>query len=294
MGGLDFVAQSIGVSNAGPAPVSKEIVRNDGKRLNFLDWGGDGPPVVFLHGGALSAHTWTMTAMLLRERYRCIAVDLRGHGDSEWADSYHIEDHVDDIHCLIAQLDLQTPHIVGMSLGGVVSAYTCLQAKAFTPKSLTLVDVAPGVSFKASAQLRDFIGADVVKRGAPALVKAARRVGARNTDAQLHYRYATLVRQDENGNWRWKHDDREPFDFDHVLSKLTELNDHAVNLTIPCLIVRGGLSKILNNDAATDFAEKCPNGEWCVVPNAGHSVQEDNPVMLAETLIGFWARRISN
>lgn len=294
MGGLDFVAQSVGVSKAGPAPVSKKIIRNDGNRLHFLDWGGDGPPIVFLHGGALSAHTWTMTAMLLRDRYRCIAVDLRGHGDSDWADRYHIEDYADDVHSLVMQLDLQTPHIVGMSLGGVVAAYTCLQAKTFSLKSLTLVDVAPGVSFKASAQLRDFIGADVVKQGAPALVEAARRVGARNTDAQLYYRYATLVRQDEHGNWRWKHDDRKPFDFDHVLNSLTALNDHAASLTIPCLVVRGGLSKILSDKAAADFAEKCPYGEWRIVPNAGHSVQEDNPVMLAETLEDFWERSISN
>src|SRR5439155_380644 len=58
-----------------------------GMRLHYLDWGGkDSPPMVFLHGGALTAHTWDLVCLALRGDYHCIALDQRGHGDSGWAE----------------------------------------------------------------------------------------------------------------------------------------------------------------------------------------------------------------
>src|ERR1700730_12490940 len=53
-------------------------------RFHYLDCGGDGHPIVFLHGGGLNAHTWDVVALMLHERYRCVALDQRGHGDSDW------------------------------------------------------------------------------------------------------------------------------------------------------------------------------------------------------------------
>src|ERR1044072_540402 len=57
----------------------------NGIGVHYLDWGGETlPPVVLLHGGGLTAHTWDMAAVLLRDRYRLIAPDARGHGDTQW------------------------------------------------------------------------------------------------------------------------------------------------------------------------------------------------------------------
>ena len=54
-------------------------------RFHYLDWGGSGHPLLFLHGGGINAHTWDVLTLMLRDRYRCIALDQRGHGDSEWS-----------------------------------------------------------------------------------------------------------------------------------------------------------------------------------------------------------------
>ena len=68
-------------------------------RFHYLDWGGSGVPILFLHGGGINAHTWDCAAVMLRERYRCIALDQRGHGDSEWSPvvDYRTAAHVGDI-----------------------------------------------------------------------------------------------------------------------------------------------------------------------------------------------------
>src|SRR5215472_17225117 len=52
-------------------------------RFHYLDWGGGGPPLLFLHGGGLNAHTWDAVCVMLRDFFRCVALDQRGHGDSE-------------------------------------------------------------------------------------------------------------------------------------------------------------------------------------------------------------------
>src|SRR5438552_15884787 len=72
-------------------------------RFRYLDWGGRGTPVLFLHGGGLTAHTWDLVCLALRSEYRCLALDLRGHGDSEWSPEmdYGLEAHRDDVDALI-------------------------------------------------------------------------------------------------------------------------------------------------------------------------------------------------
>src|SRR5712664_3658288 len=92
-------------------------------RLHYLEWGGSGAPILFLHGGGLTAHTWDCVAAMLRDRYRCVSLDQRGHGDSEWSPviDYRVASHVGDIEGLIDLLKLDRPILVGQSMGGLNS-----------------------------------------------------------------------------------------------------------------------------------------------------------------------------
>src|SRR4051812_48449512 len=82
-------------------PASRDVVV-DGVRLHVLDWEAPGHPVVFLHGGGLTAHTWDLVCLALRGDGHCVALDLRGHGDSEWSPAmrYRPEDHAHDLQRL--------------------------------------------------------------------------------------------------------------------------------------------------------------------------------------------------
>jgi pimeloyl-ACP methyl ester carboxylesterase len=288
MGGFGLVTSTLDLPDPGPAPVDLFVERRDGKRIHALDWQGDGPCVVFLHGGALSAHTWDLLCSLLRNRYRCVAMDLRGHGDSDWSDDYTIPTHVDDASCLLDHLGWRRFHLVGMSLGGVVAAHTSVREGAGKVASLTLVDVAPGVLFEKTERLRVFIGSEIIRGGVRDLILYARSLGARGTDEQLFHRYAHLVRQTSDGDWRWKYDDRKQVDFDHVLGHLNALNQICQSFAWPCLVARGGKSRILPEAAAASFVSLCPNGSMRTIADAGHTVQEDNPRGLAEALEQFW------
>ena len=110
-------------------PASHRFAARDGLMLHYLDWPGAGDAIVFLHGGALTAHTWDLVCLDLGDQFRCIALDLRGHGLSDWTDDYKIESHVGDLAALTRHVGLQSFHVVGMSLGGNVAARCARSAR---------------------------------------------------------------------------------------------------------------------------------------------------------------------
>src|ERR1700687_4775737 len=115
---LERLPRAYGVPyRAGDPPLPKTLRTPEGLALSYLDWGGGGDGALFLHGGALTAHTWDLVCLALRDKVRCVAMDLRGHGLSAWSDEYSIDAHVSDVAAAIAHLGLQKLHIVGMSLG---------------------------------------------------------------------------------------------------------------------------------------------------------------------------------
>ena len=94
------------------------------QRFHFLEWGDPGAaPLVLLHGGNQSAHSWDLVSLHLAGRYRVLALDQRGHGDSEWARdaAYGIGEMAEDAIAFIAQLGLERPIVMGHSMGGRVT-----------------------------------------------------------------------------------------------------------------------------------------------------------------------------
>ena len=94
------------------------------QRFHFLEWGEpDAPPIVLLHGGNQTAHSWDLVSLHLAGRYRVLALDQRGHGDSEWARDadYSVRAMADDALAFIDQQALDSPLVIGHSMGGMVT-----------------------------------------------------------------------------------------------------------------------------------------------------------------------------
>jgi esterase len=131
----------------------------DGMRLHHLDWGNpEGPPLLFLHGGRLTAHTWDLVCLALRADYNCIAVDQHGHGDSEWSPTldYGPDAHARNIHGLIEQLHLKKPVLIGQSLGGL-NALTYATQAANRLAGVVVVDVGPDVESEGTQRITGFV-----------------------------------------------------------------------------------------------------------------------------------------
>jgi esterase len=132
--------------NAVVLPQDQQVIVGT-MRFHYLDWGSSGVPILFLHGGGINAHTWDCVAVILRERYRCIALDQRGHGDSEWSPvvDYRVAAHVGDIEGFIEATKLERPIVVGQSMGGLNTiAYATRHSDRM--RAMVIVDVAPEIS----------------------------------------------------------------------------------------------------------------------------------------------------
>jgi pimeloyl-ACP methyl ester carboxylesterase len=250
--------------------------------LSALHWQGKGPALLLLHGGALSANTWDMVCMALGDDARCVALDLPGHGDSGWLETYGIESAVADVTEFVDRLAWPTLHIVGMSLGGNI-AFHLSAAQPRRIRSLTIVDVGPRVNLGATDNMRQFLLAADQFATFDDLVAGALKASPRSDPALLRYRYLSLVRVNPDGSWNWRQH-RHPHNFEDTLAKLREMPSLAPRIRCPVMIVRGGRSRVITSEDVHEFAAAFAHGRTLIVPDAGHNVQEDNPKQLAEAL----------
>jgi pimeloyl-ACP methyl ester carboxylesterase len=276
------VARGIGFRRA-LLPSREFFAVASGRKLSALRWRGRGPPLILLHGGALTAHTWDLMCLALDQDAECIAVDLAGHGHSDWSDAYSIDAGARDIAALVDRLSFARVHIAGMSLGGNI-AFHFVAAHPQRASSLAMIDVGPQVNFGATANMRDFVDTAEQHRSLDALVDAALIASPRSDRDLIRYRYQAMINEAPDGSWTPRQDRRRPHDYDHILGKLREMPSLASHVNCPVLVVRGGRSRVLSDDDAREFAAMFGNGRTITIPDAGHNVQEDNPKALAEAL----------
>src|ERR1700678_3517742 len=213
-------------------------------RLHYLDWGGSGSPILFLHGGGLNAHTWDCVAVMLREGYRCVALDQRGHGDSEWSPvlDYRFTTHVGDIEGFIEATRLERPILVGQSMGGLNSiAYATRHSDQV--RAMVIVDVAPEVSSSGAERIRAFTATPELD-SPEAFLERAVKFNPLRAPAVLRRSLYYNLRETPSGQWALKHDQRRRSD-DAIRSFTDDrlrFASEASKIKCPTLVVRGGLS----------------------------------------------------
>jgi pimeloyl-ACP methyl ester carboxylesterase len=287
---LPALARRLGVSFEDAAPPGHLALAGAcGARLHALDWGGDGAPALFLHGGRLTAQTWDYVCLGLRNQVRAVALDLRGHGDSERAEDYAFDSHVADIGAVLDALAWPKAHLVGMSLGGLIATHFAAAAPHRT-LSLVTVDVGPGVVFEGTARMRGFFQRVDHSAGPEAMVEAAMQTSPWSDRERVAYRMAAMMRRCESGDWDWARDGQRSTDYPALLDKVEAMALAAGRIVSPCLVVRGGRSEVFSDAAAARFADSFADGRWTMVPDAGHNVQEDNPAGLIAALSRFWSQ----
>jgi pimeloyl-ACP methyl ester carboxylesterase len=150
LGGMNLfdAARAAGVTFSADVLPSDHHVQANGMRLHYLDWGNTHlPPMVLLHGGAQSAHSWDFFALALRDHFHVVAVDQRGHGDSDWSEAgdYDAPFHVADLAHFTDLLGIDRFVLVGLSMGGR-NAYSFAAHHPQRVERLVIVDVGPDVA----------------------------------------------------------------------------------------------------------------------------------------------------
>src|SRR5579862_411383 len=267
----------------------------NGLPFHYLDWAGPGErTVLFLHGGHLTAHTWDLVCLALHQRFHCVALDARGHGDSAWAPDgdYSREAHTGDVVAVVDALGLDQFVLIGHSMGGG-TAIGYASEHPDKLHALVLVDTGPRVDTGSPPpgmqRMQDFVGGPAELDSIDDFVERAVGFNPARHRGLLRRSLLHNLRQLPNGRWTWKYD-REGLarrDPTAMAARQLALREAVSGITCPTLVLRGGRSDMFTDADAEYVAELLPNGRWSRVENAGHTVQGDNPRGLLDVLIPF-------
>jgi pimeloyl-ACP methyl ester carboxylesterase len=270
---------------------SEKVVRISGLRFRYLDWGNeDLQPILFLHGGALTAHTWDLCCLALRDEFHCMALDQRGHGDSDWAPDadYSIATQREDVRGFVDALGLDRFVLAGMSMGAI----NALAFAIHYPRKLShlvLIDAGPEVRRPGSRRIRDFLNGGADPETLDEIIERALAFNPRRDPKVLRRSLMHNLRQQTDGTWVWKYDRRrfQQMDREAHAAERRGLADGLAKVTCSTLVVRGAESDVFHDEDAERLAHRLPNGRWVKIPRAGHTVQGDNPKGLAAALREF-------
>jgi pimeloyl-ACP methyl ester carboxylesterase len=250
-------------------------------------------PLVLLHGGGANAHWWDHLAPAFAERFYVVALDFRGHGDSDHPDALEVGGFARDLEALLQHLGahqpvsrepgLRQPILMGHSMGGHIALEHA--ARSGQVRALVAIEIVRGVPTRARRAMR--------------LALAVRRSYRTREDAIERYRFlppaphasealrasiaAHSVAQQPDGRFGFKFDPRW---FGLPPSPAPPLSE----VRCPTLIVRGGESPLLSEEGAAAFAAEIPAAQVAVIEAAGHNLHLEQPEAFLAAVQPFLAK----
>ena len=281
-------ASEYGIPYDGPPTVRREFVEvAPGRRLSALVWGEGPPELVLLHGGAQNAHTWDTVALALGRPL--VAIDLPGHGHSDGgiSGSLNVAANADDIAVAVQALAPTPIPVVGMSLGGMTAlALTDLHPELV--EKLVLVDVTPGVDGVKAQQIVAFIDGPETFPSFEELLARTIEFNPTRTESSLRRGILHNAVQQDDGTWVWRYRRFREEGEVGTHPDFTDRWEAVSRVSVPLMLVRGMRPQSVVDDAdEAELVRRQPGARIEHVEEAGHSVQGDTPVELAELLDDF-------
>ncbi len=262
-------------------------------------WGDDRDwPVLLMHGGGQTRHAWGSTAeALARNGWRAVSLDLRGHGDSEWAlnGDYSFTAYAADCLAVIDRLGAP-PVLVGASLGGVTAMLAEGASDRVVSSGLVIVDITHRTNPDGIRRIQDFMASGL--HGFATLEEAAAAIAAYTPNRPKRVNQAGLMkvlRQRRDGRWYWHWDPR------FLAQGRTEVPRpefealfHAAmgNIRVPTLLVRGRLSDVVTEEGVEEFLRRIPSAKVVDVGGAAHMVAGDQNDAFSRAVVEFLDRDV--
>lgn len=265
-----------------------------GLGLHVVEWGDvDGYPIVMLHGIRGYAETFSRLAAALQPGVRVIAFDQRGRGDSDWDPgwNYYVDAYVADLESVTGQLGLGRFDLLGHSLGGI-NAIVFAATHPQRVRRLVIEDAGPGafeVSAGASRICQELQTTPERFASWDDATMFMRALRPSVSEAARQERLARMLKPAAEGGFTWR--------YDHAGIAATRLNPDPARVVdlepyvraIACdtLVVRGGRTDYLQPEMVQRMCDLNPRLRSAEIPDAGHYVHDDQPVLFAEAVRAF-------
>ena len=270
-----------------PTPYFSNQTVVNGMRFHYLEWGNpENPPLVVVHGGNQTAHSWDLVSLTLARKFHVFAPDQRGHGDSEHPRDAEMNPSqmAEDMRELIRAWGIDRPIILAHSMGAIMTMYL-LTRNPNLAQRVAFVDIGPDttVSNEGGQAIRQFV---TENREFDSMEKFIENVHEYDP-----FRSEEHIRRTAKYNLLQRADGK--FVSKHVLrnQSLRTMNrptlEDVKRIGCPALVIRGGESNMLTPEGAVAFAEALPQGKTVTVPNCGHNVHSQNAQGFLEVTLPF-------
>jgi len=242
--------------------------------LHYLDWGTpEATPMVLLHGLCANAHYWDVFARNMAGEYHVLALDQRGHGDSDWAESYGPKDYVLDLEVFIDNLKFSEFVLMGHSMGGI-NAMIYAARHPDQVSALVVVDIAPEINVAGIERMESehtsepeaFVSEEEV-------ISYLKKLEPRQSDDFIRHQMKYALRKERKGRLTFKYDKKLQ---GTELRSPTWLWEYVKQIICPTLLIHGAESDILAAEVGQTLAGSLAFGSVIDIEGAGHSVIGDN------------------
>jgi pimeloyl-ACP methyl ester carboxylesterase len=268
-----------------PSVRRDSVEASETRRVSALVWGDADPELVLVHGGAQNAHTWDTVALALDRPL--VAVDLPGHGHSDWRVDrrYWPVDNAEELAQVLPALAPSPRLVVGMSLGGLTSIALAARHPELVPR-LVLVDVTPGVDRDKAAPIAAFVAGPEQFASFDEILERTIAFNPTRTESSLRRGILHNARENDDGTWTWRYD-RWRLAEGEDMPDFRPLWDDVSKLTMPLMLVLGADSGVVGEEDVAELRRRQPGVRVEVVEGSGHSVQGDRPIELARLIESF-------
>ena len=273
-----------------------EFVEANGLRFHYREWGDTRTrhAVILLHGYAETSEAWTDTAQDLAREFRVIAIDQRGHGQSDRATDrdYTRATQMEDLEAIIESLGLRSVTLIGHSMGGANAiCYAAEHPEMVT--ALVVIETAPEVLRSGIETIRRLLASGSSFTSLDDAVESFREFFPYATTEQIERRVRASLKINDEGVYVWDFDPilRDPLsrppDADPGQRRLSDLWDCADRLQCPTMIVRGQETDMLTPEAIQRLHRRVSGSRVSLIEDAGHSVPTDQPAALSLNIREF-------
>ncbi len=282
-------ARQMGVPFSSEHAPTDRLVDVNGMKFHYLEWGdAANPEVLLLHGSSQQAHSWDFVSLGLADEYHVLALDQRGHGDTDWAPDgdYSIEAHQRDLDGVVQICGLNSFVLMGHSMGGR-NSYVWASRHPGRLRGLVIVDAGPEMQRRGQDRIRQFRELpDELDSFEDFVQRVQEYTGRSRVQVVGALKYS--IRQRADGKWTWKYDKvmRDPERSESQWSP-QQLWECVVRIDCPTLVVRGGRSDLFLDETMQRMKEAISDCSAVTIPGAGHLVQGDNPAEFVAAVQGL-------
>eukprot|EP00121_Abeoforma_whisleri_P003877 Awhi_evm1s3495 len=263
------------------------LIKVNNVDLFYEEYGSGDETIVFSHGYLMNHTMFAAQIDSLKDKYRVIAYDHRGHGGSEtFCSEFGMYDLVEDCAALIDKLVGGPVHFMGMSTGGYIGVRLMVHRPELL-RSVVLIDTSADseptmklIQYKMMLMMIRLFGINSVYETTITILMGE-KFRTDPSRKEEYQKWESYIKQDLNPTALYH--------FGHAIFSRDEIKDRLVGVELPTLVIVGEVDTPTPVETAQELKAVLSNASLAIIPNAGHTSPIEEPTAVTSAIESFLA-----